>query len=136
MKRFVITLASALFLLAGTAAAVPDGPTARVAHDYSFSSSASGGPGVGTAAPAVPDPGLALPGLPGNVSELLGTVDPALANLVESLPAPVTDSLSPVIGAPVAAEQPASNPGLTDPSQPVEPEKPAPAPARKQASGQ
>jgi hypothetical protein len=136
MKRFVITLASALFLLAGTAAAVPDGPTTRVAHDYSFSSSASGGPGVGTVAPAVPDPGLALPGLPGNVSELLGTVDPALANLVESLPAPVTDSLSPVIGAPVAAEQPASNAGLTDPSQPVEPEKPAPAPGRKQARGQ
>ena len=136
MKRFVITLASALFLLAGTAAAVPDGPTTRVAHDYSFSSSITGGPGVGTVAPAVPDPGLGLPGLPGNVSELLGTVDPALANLVESLPAPVSDSLSPVIGAPVAAEEPASDPGLADPSQPVEPEKPAPAPARKQARGQ
>lgn len=148
MKRFVITLASALFLFAGTAAAVPDGPETRVAHDYSFSSFATGGPGVGTVAPgevdslvpgvdpAVPDPGLALPGLPGSVSQLLGTVDPALANLVESLPGPAADSLSPVITAPAAAEPPAPVPGLSGPSKPVEPKQPAPAPARKQARGQ
>jgi uncharacterized repeat protein (TIGR01451 family) len=148
MKRFVITLASALFLLAGTAAAVPDGPADRVAHDYSFSSSAIGGPGVGSVAPdevdsldpgadpAVPHPGLGLPALPGSVSQLLGTVDPALANLVETLPAPVADSLSPVITAPVAAEHPAPARGQAAPSEQVEPEKPAPALARKQASGQ
>jgi hypothetical protein len=148
MKRFVITLASALFLLAGTAAAsAPGGSTARVAHDYSFPSSAFGGSGVGTDAPdgpgplvpgmdeAVPDPGLAMPGLPGTVSQLLGTVDPALANLVETLPAPVADSLSPVIGAPTA-EPPAPVPGLSGPSGPSGPEKQAaPAPARKQARG-
>jgi hypothetical protein len=143
MKRFVITLASALFLLAGTASAV-DGPATRVAHDYSLSS-VSGGPGVGTAPddvgslvpgvdPAVPDPGLALPGLPGSVSQLLGTVDPALANLVESLPAPVTESLSPVIAAPVAASSPAPAPGQTDSSKPVEPA--APARARKQSGAE
>jgi uncharacterized repeat protein (TIGR01451 family) len=138
MKRFVITLASALFLLAGTAAAVPDGPTTRLAHDYSFSSSAYGGPGVGTVAPdeVVPDPGMALPGLPGSVSQLLGTVDPALANLVEDLPAPVSESLSPVIAAPVAAEQPAPVPGQAGPSEQGEPEKPAPALAKKHAKGQ
>ncbi len=138
MKRFVITLASALFLFAGTAAAVPDGPTTRVAHDYSFSSSAYEGPGVGTVAPdeVVPDPDMTLPGLPGSVSQLLGTVDPALANLVENLPAPVAESLSPVIAAPVAAEQPAPVPGQTGPSEQVEPEKPAPALAKKQAKGQ
>ena len=136
MKRFVITLASALFLLAGTAAAVPDGAANRIARDYSFSSSAIsssaiGGPEVGPVAPDEVD----LPGMPGSVSQLLGTVDPALANLVESLPAPVADSLSPVIGAPVAAEPPAPVPGLTDPSEPAEPETPAPAPARRQARG-
>ena len=148
MKRFVITLASALFLFAGTAAAVPDGPATKVAHDYSFSSSAIGGPEVGTVAldevdsfvpgidPAVPDPGLALPGLAGSVSELLGTVDPALANLVEPLPAPAADSLSPVIAAPVAAEQAAPASGQTNASKPDEPEKPAPALARRQARGQ
>jgi uncharacterized protein DUF11 len=148
MKRFVIATASALFLLAGTAtASVPAGPASRLAHDNSFSSSAIGGPGVGTVAPdglaplvpgvdpAVPDPGLALPGLPGTVSELLGTVDPALANLVEALPAPVAGSLSPVIGAPSAIEPPVPIPGLT-PSKPAEPKKPpAPAPAKKQAKG-
>ncbi len=131
MKRFVITLASALFLLAGTAAAVPDGPPTRVAHNYSDVVD-SPVPGVD---PAEPDPGLALPGLPGSVSQLLGTVDPALANLVETLPAPVAESLSPVIAAPVAAESPAPVSGQTDPSKPVEPEQPAPAPA-KQARGQ
>src|SRR5947208_13505831 len=105
MKRFVIATASALFLLAGSAAAsVPTGPATRVAHDNSFSSSAIGGPEVGTVAPdglvpaidpAMPDPGLALP-LPVGVSQLLGTVNPALATLVEALPAPVPGSLSPV----------------------------------------
>ena len=54
MKRFVIATASALLLLAGSAAAsVPGkGTTSRLAHDYSFSSTANGGPGVGNAAPA------------------------------------------------------------------------------------
>ena len=131
MKRFFITLASALFLLAGTAAAVPDGPPTRVAHNYSDAVDSL----VQRVDPAEPDPGLALPGLPGSVSQLLGTVDPALANLVESLPAPVTESLSPVIAAPVAAE-PAPVPGQTEPSKPVEPEQPAPALAKKQAKGQ
>ena len=131
MKRFVITLASALFLLAGTAAAVPDGPPTRVAHNYSDVVD-SPVPGVD---PAEPDPGLALPGLPGSVSQLLGTVDPALANLVETLPAPLAESLSPVIAAPVAAE-PAPAPGQVEPSKPVEPEQPAPALAKKQAKGQ
>ena len=148
MKRFVIATASALFLLAGTAAASsPTGPATRVAHNNSFSSSAIGGPGVETAVPdglpplvpgidpAVPDPGLALPGLPGTVSELLGTVDPALANLVEAPPAPVAGSLSPVIGAPSAVEPPAPVPGLTGPSEPDRPKASAPAPARKQAKG-
>ena len=131
MKRFVITLASALFLLAGTAAAVPDGPPTRVAHNYS-DVVGSLVPGVD---PAEPDPGLALPGLPGSVSQLLGTVDPALANLVETLPAPVAESLSPVIAAPVAAD-PAPVPGQTEPSKPVESEQKAPALAKKQARGQ
>jgi len=131
MKRFVITLASALFLLAGTAAAVPDGPPTRVAHNYS---DVVDSPVLGVD-PAEPDPGLALPGLPGSVSQLLGTVDPALANLVETLPAPLAESLSPVIAAPVAAE-PAPVPGQTDTSKAVEPEQPAPAPAKKQARGQ
>ncbi len=149
MKRFVIATASALFLLAGTAAAsVPAGPATRVARNHSFSSSAVGGPGVGTVAPdglsslvpgvnpAVPDPGMALPGLPGTVSELLGTVDPALANLVEALPAPVAGSLSPVIGPPLA-EPPVQVPGLT-PAKPEQPKKeaaPAPASVRKQTKG-
>ena len=50
MKRFVIATASALFLLAGTAAASV--PASRSAHDNSpFSTSAVGGPGVTSAAP-------------------------------------------------------------------------------------
>jgi uncharacterized repeat protein (TIGR01451 family) len=148
MKRFVIATASALFLLAGSAAAaVPNGPATRVTRDNSFSSSAIGGPGVGTVAPdgltplvpgidpAVPDPGLALPGLPGSVSQLLGTVDPALANLVEAVPAPAAGSLSPIIEAPSAVEPPAPVPGLTPPSKPAKPKAQASAPARKQAKG-
>ncbi|HEV8624750.1 MAG TPA: hypothetical protein VG034_09865 [Acidimicrobiia bacterium] len=83
----------------------------------------------------MPDPGLALPGLPGGVSQLLGTVNPALANLVEALPAPVAGSLSPVIGAPSAVEPPVPIPGLTGPSKPAPPKEKAPAPARKQAKG-
>ena len=152
MKRFFVTMASALFLLAGTAAAsVPQGPASRVAHDYSFSP-AFGGPGMGTDRtevadgvsslvpeidPAAPAPGLALPGLPETVSQLLGTVDPALANLVESLPAPVAESLSPVIAAPVAESAPDSA-GATGPSEPATPKQKvekAPAQAGKQAKG-
>ena len=145
MKRFVIATASALLLLAGSAtASVPAGPASRVAHDNSFTSSAIGGPEVGTVAqdglapfapgidPAMPNPDLALPG---GVSQLLGTVNPALANLVEALPAPVADSLSPVIAAPSAVQPPAPIPGLTGPSKPAEPKQPAQAPARKQAKG-
>jgi uncharacterized repeat protein (TIGR01451 family) len=154
MKRFFVTMASALFLLAGTAAAsVPNGPATRVAHDYSFSSVAFGGPWMGTDAPevadgfsspvpeldpAAPDPGLGLPGLPETVSQLLGTVDPALANLVDPpAPTPVAGSLSPVIGAPVA-EPPGPVPGLTGPSEPAQPKQKvekAPAHARKQSKG-
>ncbi|MGH9008673.1 MAG: hypothetical protein ACRDYF_02365, partial [Acidimicrobiia bacterium] len=85
--------------------------------------------------PAVPDPGLALPGLPRSVSQLLGTVDPALANLVEALPVPVAGSLSPVLAAPSAVEPPAPVPGLTGPSKPTPPKAKAPVPARKQAKG-
>ena len=148
MKRFVIATASALILFAGSAtASVPTGPASRVAHNNSFSSSAIGGPGVETAAPdrisplipgvdpALPDPGLALPGLPGNVSEVLGTVDPALANLVETVPAPVAGSLSPVIGTPAAVEPPVPVPGLTSPSKPAQPKKTAAAPVKKQTKG-
>ncbi|HEV3362649.1 MAG TPA: hypothetical protein VG795_00665 [Acidimicrobiia bacterium] len=148
MKRFIIATASALFLLASSAAAsVPNGPATRVARDYSFSSSAIGGPGVGTVVPdgitplvpgvdpALPDPDLALPDLPGSVSQLLSTVDPALANLVEASPAPAEGSLSPVIAAPSAVEPPAPVPGLTEPSKPAEPKKIAAGPAKKQARG-
>jgi hypothetical protein len=69
------------------------------------------------------------------VSQLLGTVDPALADLVEAPPVPVAGSLSPVIGAP-SAEPPAPVPGLTPPSKPAQPKKEsASAPTRKQARG-
>src|ERR1700704_3620719 len=95
MKRFVIATASALFLLAGTAAAsVPYGPASRSGPDSPLSASFVGGPGVtpttpvGLAplAPAVTpavlaDPDLAIPGLPGGVTQLFGAVDPALAAL-------------------------------------------------------
>jgi hypothetical protein len=52
MKRFVIATASALILLAGSAAAsVPNGPASRLARDNTFTYLANGGPGLGTVAP-------------------------------------------------------------------------------------
>jgi hypothetical protein len=140
MKRFVIATASAIILLAGSAAAsVPNGPASRLARDNAFSASANGGPGVETPAPegvpylpgldpAVPDPGVAIPGLPQDVPQLLGTVEPALANLAETVAPPVTGALSPVIGAPAPV------PGVT-PEQPKEPAQAKSAPARRQAKG-
>lgn len=130
MKRFVIATASALIVLAGSAAAVPAGSAARLPHEN---------PSVPQGVPyripdvdpsVVPDPGSAIPGLPADVTQLLGAVDPALANLAETVAAPVTDALSPVITAPA----PTGLPGLT----PEEPQKPAEqksGPARKQAKG-
>ena len=145
MKRFVIATASALFLLAGSAAAsVPNGPASRLARDYASTSPANGGPGVETPAPErvptgvpgvnpglLPDPDVALPGLPEDVTQLLGTVDPALAHLADGVVAPVTSALSPVIAAP-APQLPV--PGLT-PADPKKPAEPKSGPARKQAKG-
>jgi uncharacterized repeat protein (TIGR01451 family) len=149
MKRFIIATASALFLLAGSAgASVPAGSAFRTAHDNpsSFSARAPMTPaapvGVAPAIPglqdlALPAPDLALPGLPAGVTELLGTVDPALATLADVVPAPVAGSLSPILGAPAAVEPPGPVPGLVPPSKPSEPKKSAPAPAaaKKQAKG-
>lgn len=146
MKRFVIATASALILLASSAAAsVPNGPASRLARDNSFSYPANGGPGMETIAPeglpslvpgvdpaVLPDPG-AIPGLPEDVTQLLGTVDPALAGLVEAAAAPVTGALSPVIGAP-GPQPPAPVPGLT-PEDPQKPAQPKSGPARKQSKG-
>src|SRR5262245_17330274 len=114
MKRFVIATASALILLAGSAAAsVPKGPASRLAHENSFSSSAAGGPGIETIAPVglaplVPgidpavlaDPDLAIPGLPGGVTQLFGAVDPALATLAGVVPPAVSNVLPPVAAEP------------------------------------
>src|SRR3712207_3415240 len=113
MKRFVIATASALILLAGSAAAsVPNGAASREARANSFSYLANGGPGLEAIAPdglpslapgvdpaVLPEPG-AIPGLPEDVTHLLGTVDPALANVVETATKPATDALSPVIATP------------------------------------
>jgi hypothetical protein len=141
MKRFVIATASALILLAGSAAAsVPNGP----ARERSFSYLANGGPGMETVVPegipspvpgvdpaVLPDPG-AIPGLPDDVTQLLGTVDPALAGLVDSATAPVAEGLSPVIATP-GPELPAPVPGLT-PGEPEKPAQPKSPPAAKRSS--
>ncbi|MEW6474154.1 MAG: hypothetical protein AB1679_18020 [Actinomycetota bacterium] len=145
MKRFVIATASAVLLLAGTAAAsVPTGPASRVARDNTFSYPANGGPGTesvgleglpsapGIDPAVVPDPDTAIPGLPSDVTQLLGTVDPALANLTDTVTAPVAGALSPVI-APAAPQPPVGVPGVT-PEEP-KPAEPKSGPARKQAKG-
>src|SRR5260221_8895249 len=122
MKRFVIATASALFLLAGTAAASV--PASRSAHDNSaLSASAVGGPGVTPAAPVglaplapgvdpavLADPDLAIPGLPGGVTQLFGAVDPALAALAGRVPPPATGALPPAVPAPAPAPPPHSAP--------------------------
>jgi hypothetical protein len=100
MKRFVIATASALFLFAGTAmAAVPPGPVARTQHLNPIAGSAYSDPGVMPEAPVglaplapeidpgvLGDPDLAIPGVPGGVSQLFGAVDPALAAVTGALP--------------------------------------------------
>src|SRR5262245_16350660 len=97
MKRFVIATASALLLLAGSAAAsVPTkGPASRFAHDYSAQNTTPVGlapllaEGVDPAVLA--DPDLAIPGLPGGVKQLFEAVDPALATLAGVVPPAVSN---------------------------------------------
>src|SRR5438552_18009921 len=109
MKRYVITTASALFLLAGSAAAsVPAGPGTRTPHSTPISTAANGGTATETdalgLAPLAPwvdpaletDPTLAVPGLPGGAMQLLGAVDPALATVTGAL-APVAGALPPAL---------------------------------------
>jgi len=135
MKRFVIATASALILLAGSAAAsVPKGPASRLAHDNSLLTVAPVGlaplvPGIDPAVLA--DPDLAIPGLPGGVTQLFGAVDPALATLAGVVP-PAVSSLLP----PAAADPAPPIPGVTPaPPPPSEQKKAEPAPARKQSKG-
>ncbi len=137
MKRFVIATASALILLAGSAAAsVPKGPASRLAHDNSLETVAPVGlaplvPGIDPAVLA--DPDLAIPGLPGGVTQLFGAVDPALATLAGVVP-PAVSSVLP----PAAADPAPSIPGVTPaPPPPSEQKKAEPpsAPARKQSKG-
>jgi len=109
MKRFVIATASALFLLAGTAAAsVPVGPGTRSPHSTPISNAANGGPASETdalgLAPLAPwvdaaaqaDPALAVPGLPGGAMQVLGAVDPALATVTDAV-APITNGVLPAV---------------------------------------
>src|SRR5947209_11258012 len=160
MKRFVIATASALFLLAGSAAAsVPTGPGVPSSHSPSLSTAANGGPAVETGAPGLAplapwvdptaqiDPALAVPGVPGGAMQLLGAVDPALATVTGAL-APVTNgvlpavtgvlppavagALSPVAGPPAAPALPI--PGTSPPSQPPSGSKKAPPAAHPHAS--
>jgi uncharacterized repeat protein (TIGR01451 family) len=159
MKRFVIATASALFLLAGTAAAsVPVGPGTRSPHSTPISTAANGGPASETEAlglaPLAPwvdpaaqaDPALALPGLPGGAMQVLGAVDPALATvtgavapitngvlpaLTGALPPAVAGALAPVIAGPAAPALPV--PGATPPSS-SPPESKAPKAAHPHAS--
>ena len=150
MKRFVITTASALFLLAGTAAAsVPAGPGVRAPHSTPLSTAANGGPAVETnalgLAPLAPwfdpaaqaDPALAVPGVPGGAMQLLGAVDPALATVTGAL-APVTGGVLPAVTgvlppavagalAPLTAGPPALPVPGTTPSQPPAGSKAPPA---------
>ena len=147
MKRYVIATASALFLLAGTAAtaSVPHGPAFRSPHHYQFSPSAHGGPGVETVAPGrapvdpgvVADPDVTAPGVPGSVAPLLGAVDPvlgavdpALAALAGVVPPPVAGALSPVAAPAVPVPPPVPGPELSPGPEPPKESK-APAPARK-----
>ena len=153
MKRFVITTASAFFLIAGTAtASVPTGPALRSAHQNPFSAAPSGGQGLetvtpvglaplapGLAPPILADPALAIPGLPDGVAQVLGAVDPALAALAGAVPAPVAGLLpEPVAGAlsPVLTEPgpaPVPIPGVTPAPAPPSEQKASP-PVRKKAS--
>jgi uncharacterized repeat protein (TIGR01451 family) len=144
MKRFVIATASALFLIAGTAtASVPSGPALRTANQNSFSAAPLGGQGAETvlAPPIFSGTGLAIPGLPGGVAQVLGAVDPALAGVAGAVPAPVAGLLpEPVAGAlsPVLAEPapaPVPVPGVTPAPAPPSENKQQPAPpVRKKAS--
>ncbi|HEV7861364.1 MAG TPA: hypothetical protein VGR20_01650 [Acidimicrobiia bacterium] len=144
MKRFVIATASAMFLLAGTAAAsVPYGPGLRSPIGNQFAASPYGGPGSMSAtpvglAPLVPgidpsvlaDPDLAIPGLPGGVTQLFGAVDPALAALAGAIP-PVAGIVPPA----AAGEVPVPIPGLTPAPTPAAPPADSKAPpARRHAS--
>jgi hypothetical protein len=153
MKRFVITTASALFLIAGTAtASVPTGPALRSPHQNPFSAAPSGGQGLETVTPVglaplapglapsfLSDPGLAVPGLPDGVAQVFGAVDPALAALAGTvpapvaglLPAPVAGALSPVLTEPGPAPLPI--PGVTPAPAPPSEQKASP-PVRKKAS--
>ena len=150
MKRFVIATASALFLLAGSAAAsVPYGSASRHGAVSPSSTSAEGGVGVMPSAPVglaplapavdpavLADPDLALPGLPGGVTQLFGAVDPALNALAGVVPPgavpPVAGVVPPVGAAPAPVPPPAPAPGLAPPAPPGS-SKSAP-PARRQAS--
>ncbi len=143
MKRFVIATASALFLIAGTAtASVPAGPTLRTPHQNSFSAAPLGGQGSETvlAPPLFSGTGLAIPGLPGGVAQVLGAVDPALAGVAGAVPAPVAELLpEPVAGAlsPVLAEPapaPVPIPGVTPEPPAEQKQQAAPPPVRKKAS--
>lgn len=144
MKRFVITTASAFFLIAGTAtASVPTGPALRSPHQNPFSFAPSGGQGLetvtpvglaplapGLAPPILADPGLAIPGVPDGVAQVFGAVDPALATLAGAVPAPVTGLLpEPAAGA--------LSPVLTEPGPaplPIPGMRPAPPPSERKAS--
>src|SRR5438067_272794 len=158
MKRFVIATASALFLLAGTAAAsVPFGPAPGSVPGSPSYASTVGSPGVVPAGQATPaglapftpdvsagvlaDPDFAvLPGLPGAATQLLGAVDPALTAVTGAvppavaglLPSPVAGIVPPATAAP-PVPPPAPVPGLAPPSAPPSGSK-APPPARRQAS--
>jgi hypothetical protein len=153
MKRFVITTASAFFLIAGTAtASVPTGPALPSAHQNPFSAAPSGGQGLeavtpvglaplapGLVPPIFADPGLAIPGLPDGVAQVFGAVDPALGALAGAVPAPVAGllpeplagALSPVLTEPGPAPVPI--PGVTPAPAPPSEQKATP-PVRKKAS--
>jgi hypothetical protein len=147
MKRFVIATASALFLFAGTAmAAVPTGPVGRSQSVNPFSGSAAGGSGVmpaalGGLAPLAPaidpgvlaDPDLALPGLPGGVTQLFGAVDPALAALTGAVP-PLAGVVPPQAAAPSPVPPPVPVPGVTPAPAPPKAGPPAPS-VKRHASG-
>jgi hypothetical protein len=143
MKRFVIATASALFLFAGSAtASVSYGPASRSATPHPFSASMFGGPGAMRATPVglaplapgidpsvLADPDLAIPGLPGGVTELFGAVDPALATLAGVVP-PVAD-LVPSVNATPLAPSPVPLPGVVTPAPAPSPQPKASPPARR-----
>ena len=153
MKRFVIATASALFLIAGTAtASVPSGSASRSPHQNQFSTVPVGGTGLETFAPVglapllpgfhpaiLANPDLAIPGLPGGVTQLFGAVDPALAAATGAIPSPIAGLLP----APAAGLLPALGTGPLPSPVPVPGVTPAPEqpsetrsspPVRKKAS--